>query len=499
MQPLGGSALRARLVDAALRAADPAAAVARAVRWSAGPPPQLTLAPAPGPAPAGVPLPPQPPPPPPVDLSAVTLLAAGKAAGRMVEGLLSGAPLAPQELRLGGGGGLVVTRHGGHLPAATALPPGVAVATAAHPSPDAAGEAAARRALALARAAGPGATVLLLLSGGGSALLPCPAAGLTLGDVQATNALLLASGASIDEVNCVRKHTSAIAGGRLAEAALAGGASAVITLALSDVVGDRADVIASGPTVPDPTTFADALAVAERYGVALPPTVAAHLRAGAAGGAGAPPESPKALAGASHFRVVGSNASALEAVAEELQRTGWRPHVLTSALQGEARETARALAAIAQGVGGSSGGGGGSGGRFAPFVRPCALVFGGETTVTLGGGPLGRGGRNQELVLAFAVAMEGAQAQGGWTCLAFGTDGVDGPTDAAGAFATERTVAAARARGLDARDHLRRHDAYSLFEGLARPDDAEGGEEGGLVRTGPTGTNVVDVTVLLLA
>ena len=474
--------------------------MARAVRWSAaGLPPQLVLG---GLASAGATADADTPPAlAAVDCADVTLLAAGKAAGRMVEGLLAGAPLAPRLLRLRGGGGLVVTRHGGHLPAAAALPPGVETATAAHPSPDAAGEAAARRALALARAAGPGATGLLLLSGGGSALLPCPAAGLSLADVQATNALLLASGASIDEVNCVRKHTSAIAGGRLAEAALAGGARAVVTLALSDVVGDRADVIASGPTVPDPTTFADALAVAERYGVALPPAVAAHLRAGAAGGAGAPPESPKSLlAGASLFRTVGSNASALEAVAEELERAGWRPHVLTSALQGEAKEAARTLAAIAQGVG--------SAGRFAPFARPCALVLGGETTVTLGGGPIGRGGRNQELALAFAVAMDAAAGaaqwpHGRWTCLAFGTDGMDGPTDAAGAFATERTVAAARARGLDARDHLRRHDAYTLFARLAgagAADDgaAEAGDEGGLIVTGPTGTNVIDVTVLLL-
>jgi hydroxypyruvate reductase len=175
--------------------------------------------------------------------------------------------------------------------------------------------------------------------------------------------------------------------------------------------------------------------------------------------------------------------------------------VLTSALQGEAKEAARALAALAQGVGGA--------GRFAPFARPCALVIGGETTVTLGGGPVGRGGRNQELALAFAVAMDAAAGsaqspQGRWTCLAFGTDGVDGPTDAAGAFSTERTVAAARARGLDARDHLRRHDAYTLFARLAgagaAADDgaAEAGDEGGLVVTGPTGTNVIDVTVLLL-
>jgi hydroxypyruvate reductase len=411
-------------------------------------------------------------------LDEIVVIAAGKAAGSMVEGLieaLRGSALAALPVR-----GLVVTRHGAHLP--LSLPPGLEASTAGHPTPDAAGVVAAQRALDLASSAGAETLVIVLLSGGGSSLLTFPAQGISLADAQDTNALLLGCGASIDEVNCVRKHTSRIAGGRLGLAAR--GAAQVITLALSDVVGDRADVIASGPTVADPTTYADALDVLRRYGLRdrLPTAVLALLEAGALGASGAFPESPKACMRNAEFHLVGGNSSALEAVAAALEAEpfGLRSHVLTNALQGEAREVARVLASILYGVAGPER-------RRAPFRRPCALVFGGETTVSLPPDCVGRGGRNQELALAVAVAMQAVAGPEprSWTCIALGTDGSDGPTDAAGAVSTERTVAQGLSRGADARDYLTRHDSYNFFI------------EGGLLITGPSGTNVGDLTVLV--
>lgn len=367
------------------------------------------------------------------------------------------------------GAGLLVTVPGGPSPLRR-----IPLARASHPLPDEAGEAAARKILALLEAAGPRALVLCLLSGGASALLAAPAPGLSLEDKQAATALLLGAGAAIDELNAVRKHLSAVKGGRLARAAHP---AALLTLILSDVIGDRLDVIASGPTVPDPTTFADAAAVIDRYGLweKLPGPVAAHLRRGLAG---AEPETVKAgdpcFAAASH-QVVGSLALALEAAAAEAARLGLAAGIVSRELRGEARLAARFLAQRARS----------ERERLAAGGRSC-LLSGGETTVTVRG--QGRGGRNQELALAFALEIAG---EWGISLLSAGSDGIDGPTDAAGALVNGGTAAAAARLGLDAADFLERNDSYTFFQELER----RGGGRCHL-KTGPSGTNVMDLQIL---
>jgi glycerate 2-kinase len=386
--------------------------------------------------------------------------AAGKAAAQMAAGLEAAAGARVSR-------GWLVTRdgHARDVQAAGALPPARwTVREAGHPVPDARSEAAARELLALAAETRPEDVFVVLLSGGASALLACPQPGLALADLAGATRALLASGAAIDEVNAVRKHLVEVAGGRLARAARA---ARIEVLAISDVPGDRFDVIGSGPCTPDPSTFADALAVLARRGVggAFPAAARAHLEAGARGER---PESPKpgdpALARVHATRLAG-NDTALAAAAEEARRRGLAVVPLPGALRGEAREAGRRLAALA--------------GALRPSV-PTVLIAGGETTVTLRGS--GRGGRSQELALAAALALAGVP---GVALLAAGTDGSDGPTDAAGACVDGDTVARASARGLDARAALAAHDSHSFFSGA-----------GGVLRTGPTGTNVMDLVLL---
>jgi glycerate-2-kinase len=365
-------------------------------------------------------------------------------------------------------GGLVVTAaSGGGPPTRLAR---IELCVAGHPLPDARGKDAASRMLALVRdaaaeaAAGGGPELLFLLSGGASALLPAPPPGVTLRDEQLLTELLLSCGAEIAEVNAVRKHLSLLKGGRIAVAAHP---ARVITLAVSDVIGGTLADIGSGPTVADPTTFAEARAVLLRRQLwrCVPASIRQHLLAGEAGQV---PETPKPgdarLAGEKAL-VVSDNAAALAGCAQEASARGMVARIVAGDLRGEAREVGRRLAQLAVGA-----------------RAPACLIAGGETTVVVRGG--GRGGRNQELALSAAIALDGARKV---ALLSAGTDGIDGPTDAAGAIAMGDTIMRARAAGLDAARHLADNDAYPFFDRL-----------GDLVRTGPTGTNVMDVQLVLV-
>ncbi len=351
-----------------------------------------------------------------------------------------------------------------------AIPPQIELVEAGHPVPDAAGLAGARKIQDRLRGLGEEDLVICLISGGGSALLPAPVEGVTLEDKQALTDLLLRSGATIHEMNAVRKHCSTLKGGQLARLAAP---ATLITLLLSDVVGSPLDVIASGPTVPDHSTFADAYAVLERYHLLdqAPPSILAHLRRGLEGQI---PETPKP--GDPCFRrvqnvVIGENRIAAEAAAERARQLGFAAQVLTTFVEGEAREVARVCAALVKEEVQSD----------APLPRPACLVLGGETTVTVRG--QGKGGRSQELALAAALALDGWP---GVAVVGLGTDGTDGPTDAAGALATGETLRAGRALGLDAEAALADNDAYHYFSAL-----------GDLIITGPTNTNVNDLILAL--
>jgi len=342
----------------------------------------------------------------------------------------------------------------------------------AHPVPDQRGVEGAARIAALAAAAQAGDLVLCLISGGGSALLPLPAEGLTLAEKQETTRLLLACGATIHEINAVRKHLSAIKGGQLARLAAP---AHVVSLLLSDVIGDPLDVIASGPTAPDASTFASAWAVIERYQLAerIPAAVRARLQLGLRGEIADTPKPGDACFAHTRNLIVGSNRLAVDAAARQARELGYRPLVLSTTIEGETRDVAAMHAAIAREARLS--------GR--PARAPLCLISGGETTVTLRGN--GLGGRNQEFALAAALALQGLP-----DVLAFsaGTDGTDGPTDAAGAQADGETVARAARLGLSAAAFLAANDSYHFFEPLKD-----------LILTGPTGTNVMDVRLLLLA
>jgi hydroxypyruvate reductase/glycerate 2-kinase len=345
----------------------------------------------------------------------------------------------------------------------SARPPGVN-----EPRPE--GVAGAEEMLRLLQGAGPEDVAVCLLSGGGSALLPAPAAGVSLGDKLALTKLLHRSGATIDEMNCVRKHLSRVKGGRLAEAFRG---KRLVSLLISDVVGDPLDVIASGPTAPDPTTFEEALGVLTRYGVAgfAPPAVMRHLRAGRDEEI---PETPKAIPANVENRVIGSNRVALDAAKRRAEELGYRVLDLGAFIEGETRQVAIAVAGIVRSTRRDR----------VPLAPPACILLGGETTVTLGDNP-GKGGRNQEFVLAL-LAKLGAELRG-VTVLSGGTDGEDGPTDAAGAVADSLTFGLAEEYGLSLEGCLQRHNAYSLFD-----------RAGGLLRTGMTGTNVMDVRVILI-
>ena len=356
--------------------------------------------------------------------------------------------------------GLVVTRYGQAVPCRE-----VEIIEAAHPVPDARGRAAAARILELAQSAGADDLVLCLISGGGSALLALPAPGVTLEDKQAVNRALLKSGATIAEMNCVRKHLSAIKGGRLAAAARP---ARVVTLLISDVPGDDPAVIASGPTVPDSTTYAEARAVIEKYGIEVPGAVRERLIA-------AQDETPKpgdAVFAHTDVRMVAAPIASLRAAADAARAAGATPIILGDAIEGEAREVATVMAGIARSVRRHG----------QPAAAPVVLLSGGETTVTVRG--QGRGGRNAEFLLALTVALHG---EAGVHAIACDTDGIDGSEDNAGAIIGPDTLARAAASGLDPKTRLADNDAYGVFTAL-----------GDLVVTGPTLTNVNDFRAILV-
>ncbi len=388
----------------------------------------------------------------------VVLAGAGKAAAGMALGALD---VLGDRVR----GGTVTVPDGCLRP----LPERIEAWEAAHPVPDARGLAGASAALRLARALGEDDVLLCLLSGGASALWPAPPPGVSLSDVAAVTRALMRAGAPIAELNAVRKHLSRIAGGGLARAAFP---ARVLTLAVSDVVGSPLDVIASGPTVADRTTFADALAVLTEREVDAPASVLAWLRGGAQGRAPETAKEGDAELARSTAHVVARTRDALSAASREAERLGYRTTVLADDMEGEAREVAGQVASLAWGAhaeGGSA-------------AAPAAFLLGGETTVWVTGP--GRGGRCQELVLAAAIELEG---EPGVVIAAAGTDGRDGPTGAAGAVVDGRTVARGRERGLDARAHLERNDSHPFLAAT-----------GDLLVTGPTGTNVADLVLVLV-
>jgi glycerate 2-kinase len=392
------------------------------------------------------------------------VLGAGKAGGAMAEAVDA---MWPQDAPLSG---LVVTRYD-HVPPAyrTLQQQGRArleVVEAAHPVPDEAGRRAAQRIVELTKGLTADDLVLCLVSGGGSALLALPAEGITLEEKQAINKALLKSGAAIDEMNCVRKHLSAIKGGRLA--AMCAPAK-VVTLLISDVPGDEPAVIASGPTVADATTCSDALAILLRYGIDVPPAARAGLESGAF-------ETPKpgdaAFAG-HEVHMIATPQQSLEAAAALARQAGIAAHILSDEIEGESREVGKVHAALARAVARHG----------QPFARPCVILSGGETTVTVKHKG-GRGGRASEFLLGCGIALQG---QPGVWVLAADTDGIDGVEDNAGAIVSPDTLARAADQGLKAQEFLDRNDVYSFFAAL---DD--------LVVPGPTFTNVNDFRALLV-
>jgi len=388
------------------------------------------------------------------------VLGAGKAGGAMAAAVDA---LWPQDAPLSG---LVVTRYH-HVPPAYKTNPGrIEVVEASHPVPDAAGERAAQRILDLAQGLNADDLVLCLVSGGASALLSLPAPGLGLEDKRAINKALLASGAAIDEMNCVRKHLSAIKGGRLAARCAP---AKVVTLLISDVPGDEPAVIGSGPTVPDPSTCADALRILQRYGIELPPAARAGLESGAF-------ETPKpgdARFAGHQLHMIATPQQSLEAAAALARAAGVGAHILSDQIEGESREVGKVHAALARAVAQ----------RNQPFAKPCVILSGGETTVTVRSKG-GRGGRAGEFLLGCAIALQG---QPGVHVLAADTDGIDGIEDNAGALVTPDTLLRALSAGMKASEFLDRNDAYSFFQGL-----------GDLVVPGPTFTNVNDFRALLV-
>jgi len=354
--------------------------------------------------------------------------------------------------------GLVVVKDGYTVPAQR-----IVLKEAGHPVPDARGQAAAEEMIHRVRPAWADDVVLFLVSGGGSALTPAPVRPITLADKQETTRLLLGAGATINELNAVRKHLSLFKGGQFARAAAP---ASVVSLILSDVIGDPLDVIASGPTAPDPTTFADALEVLERRGVRylVPRSVTARLEAGARGDLAETPKPGDPAFERVTNLVIGNNALVVDAAAAEARRLGYRAEVLTRSLQGEARDVARELV-----------------GRARALPPPTCLIAGGETTVTVRG--RGRGGRCQEFALAAALEL---RPEDGVVVLAAGTDGTDGPTDAAGGVADAGTLARGQRAGRAARAALDDNDAYTFLSAA-----------GDLVVSGPTNTNLLDLYVLL--
>ena len=400
------------------------------------------------------------PPPPDPKRGRTIVLGAGKAGGAMAQAVDA---LWPQDQPLSG---LVVTRYDHVPPAYKANPGRIEVVEAAHPVPDAAGREAAQRILELTQGLSKDDLVLCLISGGASALLSLPAPGLSLDDKRAINKALLESGAAIDEMNCVRKHLSAIKGGRLAAACAP---ARVVTLLISDVPGDAPEVIGSGPTVPDPTSCADALAILRRYGIEIP----AAARGGLDSGAFETPKPGDPRFAGHQLHMIATPQQSLEAAAELARRAGIAAHILSDEIEGESREVGKVHAALARAVAR----------RGEPFARPCVILSGGETTVTVKAKG-GRGGRATEFLLGCAIAL---QREAGVWVLAGDTDGIDGVEDNAGAIVAPDTLQRAAALGLKAQDFLDRNDAYNFFAPL-----------GDLVVPGPTFTNVNDFRALLV-
>jgi hydroxypyruvate reductase len=361
--------------------------------------------------------------------------------------------------------GVVVVKDGHSLPLRR-----IRIHEASHPIPDTRGVQGAATILALLRQTRPEDLVIVLVSGGGSALLPAPVEGTQLYEKQAITRELLACGATIEEINAVRKHCSRLKGGQLARAVQP---ASCLSLVLSDVIGDPLDAIASGPTVPDPTTYQDALRVLHQYRLQdrIPAGIWRHLEEGARGGE---PETPKAddvCFERAHHLIVGNNLQSLLAARDRAASLGFHTLLLTTALRGESREVARVLAAFLLEIRRSG----------HPIPPPACLLLGGETTVTVRG--KGKGGRNQEMALAVSIAIAGAEDL---VIFSAGTDGCDGPTDAAGAVADSETWARAKRAGSDPLRALEENDSYHFFQDL-----------GDLIKTGPTLTNVMDVTLLL--
>lgn len=393
----------------------------------------------------------------------IIVVGAGKAGGRMAAGLEAV---------------LQVERH---VVGLVNVPEGTPQSTTRirlHPArpagsnhPTGAGVAGAEEMLKLLASARPNDVAFCLLSGGGSALLPAPAEGISLEDKQAITKLLHACGATIDEMNAVRKHLSRVKGGRLAEAFRG---RYLLSLIISDVVCDPLDVIASGPTAPDPTSFVDALAVLEKFDLRgrTPASVLDHLERGRSGEI---PDTPKTIPANIVNSIIASNAISLDAAKRKAIERGYAVVDLGPYVEGETKDVAVAAAGIVRSIRS----------RGEPAKPPACILLGGETTVTLGTNP-GRGGRNQEFVLAMVDKL-GENGLAGVTVLSAGTDGEDGPTDAAGAVATRESLSAARSLGLSTAIHLANHDAYPFFD-----------RTGGLIRTGLTGTNVMDVRLVLV-
>lgn len=395
------------------------------------------------------------------DLSAydkVWVVGAGKAGAKMaqaVEGIF--------DRRLEGG---IVNVKYGHASALNK----VKVNEAGHPLPDEKGVRGTKEIIDLLKQTGERDLVLCLISGGGSALLPCPVEGLTLQEKQQTTKILLECGATIHEINAIRKHLSQVKGGRLAQLAYL---SMLVSLILSDVVGDDLDTIGSGPTVADRSTFQDCLAILEKYQIRrrVPGSVASLLERGANGEVKETPKQGDPVFGRVQNVIVGSNTLAVRAAQQKADALGYHSLVLSTCIEGETRDVAKVHAAIAKEILRTGN----------PVPTPACIISGGETTVTIRGG--GLGGRNQEFALAAAIALDGLR---GVVALSGGTDGTDGPTDAAGAIGDGSTLTRARQKGLDAEACLRENDSYHFFEPL-----------GDLLITGPTFTNVMDLRLML--
>jgi len=396
------------------------------------------------------------------------VIGAGKAGGSMAQAVEA---LWPADAPLQG---LVVTRYQHIPPRPVGLTSRIEIVEAAHPVPDAAGLAAAERILAMVQGLTENDLVLCLISGGGSALLTLPADGLSLQDKQRINKELLNSGANISEMNCVRKHLSRIKGGRLAAACAP---ARVVTLTISDVPGDDPSIIASGPTVPDATTCADALSILQRYAIQVPAALLADLESGAL-------ETPKpgdAVFNGHEVHLIATPQQSLEAAAEVARAAGLKAYILSDEMEGESREVGKVHAALARAVKQKN----------QPFEAPCVILSGGETTVTVRAQPAGgeakmrgRGGRAGEFCMGLAFGLQG---QPSVHALAADTDGIDGLEDNAGAYVAPDTLARAQAAGMKIERYLDRNDAYGYFEPL-----------GDLVITGPTHTNVNDFRAMLI-